>query len=158
MGASTAAVSPLFDEQLALRRYKEGDLSARETVIEHFLPLARRLAARYRNSGESLEDLEQVASVGLIKAIDRYEPGVGAFPRYAVPTISGELKRHFRDKGWGIHVPRHLQERTMRVNEAIESLSTELGRSPSPRDVASFTNLELEEVIERCRRHARHAR
>ncbi|MCA1699822.1 MAG: SigB/SigF/SigG family RNA polymerase sigma factor [Actinobacteria bacterium] len=147
MGIS-GTVSPPFDEELAFRRNKNGDLGAREGVIEQFLPLARRLAARYRHSGESLDDLEQVASLGLIKAVDRYDPGVGAFPRFAMPTISGELKRHFRDKAWGMRVPRHVQERAMRVHKAVEALSTELGRSPTPRDVAAFTGLELEQVLE----------
>jgi len=137
-----------FDEQAFIERLKQGDFQARAALIEHYLPLARRLAARYRNSGESADDLEQVASVGLIKAIDRFEPGVGAFPRYAVPTIVGELKRHFRDKGWGIRVPRYLQERVMEVNDAVERLSTELGRSPTPRDVADATSIELEGVLE----------
>jgi RNA polymerase sigma-B factor len=137
-----------FDEECALQRYKEGDVSARQELIEHYLPLAKRLAGRYRNSGESIEDLEQVASLGLIKAIDRFEPGEGAFARYAVPTIVGELKRHFRDKGWGMRVPRHLQERVMEVNDAVENLATALGRSPTPRDVATYTGAGLEEVLE----------
>ncbi|CAN5506226.1 SigB/SigF/SigG family RNA polymerase sigma factor [soil metagenome] len=137
-----------FDEQDALRRYGEGDPAARAELIEHHLPLARRLAGRYRNSGEASEDLEQVASLGLIKAIDRYRPDAGPFARFAVPTIVGELKRHFRDKGWGMHVPRYLQERVMEVNDAIERLSTALGRSPSPRDIAEDTGHGLEEVLE----------
>ncbi len=137
-----------FDEQEALRRYRDGDAEARAQLIEHHLPLARRLASRYRNSGESSDDLEQVASLGLIKAIDRYRPEAGAFARFAVPTIVGELKRHFRDKGWGMHVPRYLQERVMEVNDAVERLATELGRSPTPRDVAESTGHPVEEVLE----------
>jgi len=137
-----------FDEEGALQRYKQGDVSARQELIEHYVPLAKRLAGRYRSSGESIEDLEQVASLGLIKAIDRFEPGEGAFARYAVPTIVGELKRHFRDKGWGMRVPRHLQERVMEVNDAVENLATELGRSPTPKDVARYTGAGLEEVLE----------
>jgi RNA polymerase sigma-B factor len=113
-----------------------------------FLPLTRRLAGRYRHTGESLDDLEQVASLGLIKAIDRYDPDLGSFARYAVPNIMGELKRHFRDKGWGIRVPRSLQERFLQVNDAIGQLSGELGRSPTPKDVAEHTGLALEEVLE----------
>jgi RNA polymerase sigma-B factor len=139
---------PRFHEEDAFRRYQQGDVGAREELAEHYLPLAKRLAGRYRSSGESIEDLEQVASLGLIKAIDRFEPGEGAFARYAVPTIVGELKRHFRDKGWGMRVPRHLQERVMEVNDAVERLATELGRSPTPRDVATYTGAELEEVLE----------
>jgi RNA polymerase sigma-B factor len=146
-GASSVFGRPAAEAQL-VREHQAGDEEARDALIERYLPLARRLARRYRHSGESLDDLEQVASVGLIKAIDRFEPGHGTFTRYAVPTISGELKRHFRDKGWGIHVPRHLQERALAVNDALENLSTELGRSPTPRDVAEFTGLSLEEVLE----------
>ena len=137
-----------FDEESALERCREGDLQARQELIEHYLPLARKLASRYRHSAESTEDLEQVASLGLIKAIDRFEPGGGALARYAVPTIVGELKRHFRDKGWGVRMPRHLQERVMEVNDAVERLATELGRSPTPRDVAEDTGQDLEAVLE----------
>jgi RNA polymerase sigma-B factor len=136
------------DEEQLVRRHQAGDQAARAALIEQYLPLARRLAGRYRHSREALDDLEQVASVGLIKAIDRFEPGHGSFTRYAVPTISGELKRHFRDKGWGLHVPRHLQERALAVNDALESLTAELCRSPTPRDVAKFTGLTLEQVLE----------
>ncbi len=112
------------------------------------MALARRLASRYRHSGESLDDLVQVACLGLIKAVDRYDPSAGPFARFAVPTITGELKRHFRDKGWSMRVPRDLQERAMSVGDVVDHLATELGRSPRPRDVAKFTGLELEEVLE----------
>ena len=91
------------------------------------MPLARRLAARYRHSGEALDDLVQVACLGLIKAIDRYDPDAGPFARFAVPTITGELKRHFRDKGWAMRVPRDLQERAMSIGDAVDHLSTDLG-------------------------------
>jgi len=147
-GAAVTGTDPEFDEQAALAGLQRGDPEARRLLIEHYLPLARRLAGRYRHSGEASDDLEQVASLGLIKAIDRFEPGVGAIARYAVPTIVGELKRHFRDKGWGMHVPRYLQERVMDVNNAVEVLATELGRSPTPRDVAKRTGLGLEDVLE----------
>jgi len=116
--------------------------------VRRLRPLALRLAARYRHTTEALEDLEQVASLGLLKAIDGYEPGKGPFPRYAVPTILGELKRHFRDRAWTIRVPRALQQRCLDVSDAVDRLSTELRRSPSPRDLAAATGLELEEVIE----------
>ncbi len=112
------------------------------------MPLARRLASRYRHSGESLDDLIQVACLGLIKAVDRYDPSAGPFTRFAVPTITGELKRHFRDKGWSMRVPRDLQERAMSVGDAVDHLATELGRSPKPRDVARFTGLRLDAVLE----------
>jgi RNA polymerase sigma-B factor len=130
---------PKNQEEKLLARYREtGDLRAR----------AKRLAGRYRHSGESQDDLEQVACVGLIKAVDRYEPDVGPFVRYAVPNILGELRRHFRDKGWGMHVPRTVQENFLKVNEATEQLSGRLGRTPSAKDVAESTGLSLEDVIE----------
>src|SRR5918997_929044 len=135
-------------EQELLRRYWQGDMRAREEVVHRFLPMAKRLAGRYRHTGESQDDLEQVACLGLIKAIDRYDPGLGPFVRYAVPNIMGELKRHFRDKGWSMHVPRSVQERFLQVNDAMDELSGRLGRSPSPKDVAAHTGLELEEVLE----------
>ena len=112
------------------------------------MPLARRLAGRYRNSGESQEDLEQVAYLGLIKAIDRYDPALGPFERYAVPSVLGELKRHFRDKGWGIHVPRSLQERSLEIGNAVDQLTARLGRSPTARDIATHTGLSVEQVSE----------
>jgi len=120
----------------------------RDKLIEDHMPLARRLASRYRHSGESFEDLVQVACLGLIKAVDRYDASAGPFTRFAVPTITGELKRHFRDKGWSMRVPRDLQERTMSVGNAVDHLATELGRSPKPRDVAQFTGLRLDAVLE----------
>jgi RNA polymerase sigma-B factor len=143
------APSKASREEKLLARYRDtGDLRAREELIASLLPLAKRLAGRYRHSGESQEDLEQVACVGLIKAVDRYEPDVGPFVRYAVPNILGELRRHFRDKGWGMHVPRTVQENFLKVNEATEQLSGRLGRTPSARDIAEATGLSLEDVIE----------
>ena len=131
-----------------LRMSHDGDLVAREELVHRFLPLARRLAGRYRHSGLSEDDLQQVASLGLIKAIDRYDPDAGPFVSYAVPTIVGELKRHFRDKGWGMRIPRSLQERFLKVNRAVEELSGRLGRSPTPMDIAHHMGIDLEEVIE----------
>jgi RNA polymerase sigma-B factor len=135
------------DEQL-LRRYHGGDVRAREELVVRFMPLTRRLAGRYRHTGESQDDLEQVACMGLIKAVDRYDPDLGPFVRYAVPNIMGELKRHFRDKGWGMHVPRSVQERFLQVNDAMDQLSGRLGRSPSPKDIAELTGLTVEDVLE----------
>src|SRR5829696_7204228 len=97
------------DNELLLRYHRHGDLDAREELAARFVPVARDLASRYRNTNEPLEDLVQVACLGLMKAIDRFEPGRGSrFMSYAVPTMVGELKRHFRDKGWALHVPRQL--------------------------------------------------
>ena len=148
-GLPRAPLAPGTDhEERLLRRYQSGDVAAREELVHLFLPLTKRLAGRYRHTGESLDDLEQVASLGLIKAIDRYDPALGSFVRYAVPNIIGELKRHFRDKGWGMRVPRSMQERFLQVNKALGDLSGELGRSPTPKDVAEHTGLALEEVLE----------
>jgi len=137
-------------ERLLLVRYHEdGDLEAREELCERFLPLARDLALRYTYTDEPFDDLLQVASLGLVKAIDRFEPGRGTkFTSYAAPTILGELKRHFRDKGWSLHVPRDLQERTLAVSRATEVLSTELGRSPKVREVAEHLGCSVEQVLE----------
>jgi len=122
--------------------------STNDELVENLLPLAKRLAARYRHAGESQEDLEQVACLGLVKAVDRYDPSAGPLVRYAVPTILGELRRHFRDKGWGIHVPRSVQENLLTINSASERLATTLGRTPRPRDIAQATGMPIEDVIE----------
>lgn len=124
------------------------EVAARDALITDLLPLARRLAGRYRRSGESLEDLEQVAYLGLVKAVDRYDPEAGTLVQYAVPTILGELRRHFRDKGWGTHVTRSVQENLLKATAAFDELATGLGRTATVADVASATGIPLEEVIE----------
>ncbi len=137
------------DQSLLVRYHEEGDLDAREELVLRFMPLARQLASRYRHSGEALDDLVQVACVGLLKAVDRYDPERGSgFARYAVPTMLGELKRHFRDKGWALRVPRATQELTLKVSDALGSLPAKLGRSPRPRDVAEAIGVSVEEVLE----------
>jgi RNA polymerase sigma-B factor len=138
------------DTDALFRDYRTSrDQGARETLVERFLPLARRLARRYERGGESYDDLLQVASLGLVKAVDRYEPDRGvAFSSYAVPTILGELKRYFRDTGWAVHVPRGLQERAMKVDETAGKLTTRLGRSPALAEIAEAMDLELEDVLE----------
>jgi RNA polymerase sigma-B factor len=148
--AQCAGADTRETERLLLVRYHElGDLDAREELVERFLPLARDLALRYTYTDEPFDDLLQVASLGLIKAIDRFEPGRGTkFTSYAAPTILGELKRHFRDKGWSLHVPRDLQERTLAVSRATEVLSKELGRSPKVREVAEHLGCSVEQVLE----------
>ena len=137
-------------DQLLFRRYKRnGDLQARSQLIEHYLPLAASLARRYESRGEPLEDLVQVANVGLVKAIDRFEPERGLrFSSYAVPTMLGELRRYFRDSGWALHVPRDMQERVLKINATMEQLSGELGRSPSPQQIADELDLPVEDVLE----------
>ena len=138
-----------IERRLLVRYHEFGDLAAREELVERFLPLARDLALRYTYTDEPFDDLLQVASLGLIKAIDRFEPGRGTkFTSYAAPTILGELKRHFRDKGWSLHVPRDLQERTLAVSRASETLSKELGRSPKVREVAAHLGCTVEQVLE----------
>jgi RNA polymerase sigma-B factor len=137
------------DRELLRRYHRNGDTSAREELIQRHLPLVRSLARRYAGRGEALEDIEQVGAIGLIKAIDRFEPGRGSkFTSYAAPTILGELKRHFRDKGWALHMPRDLQERTLKVSRATETLSKQLGRSPKVREVAAELGLSVEDVLE----------
>jgi RNA polymerase sigma-B factor len=137
------------EKDLLIRYHHEGDLRAREELVRRFMPLTRELALRYRYTDESLEDLIQVAALGLLKAIDRFEPERGSkFTSYAAPTILGELKRHFRDKGWALHVPRDLQERALAVSHARESLSKRLGRSPSVRELARELGCKSEDVLE----------
>jgi RNA polymerase sigma-B factor len=148
-----AAESPearrLADDRLLERYHREGDLEARDELVLRFMPLARQLAARYRHAGEPLEDLVQVACVGLIKAVDRYDPERGnGFTRYAVPTMLGEIKRHFRDKGWSVHVPRATQELVLKVGEALGELPSKIGRSPTPRDIAAAVEASVEDVLE----------
>jgi RNA polymerase sigma-B factor len=147
--------SPGPDEQLAgeralLRRYaKEGSPMVREELVERFMPLARRLASRYAGGAEPFDDLVQVASVGLVKAIDRFDPERGtAFSTFAVPTILGELKRHFRDRGWSVHVPRDVQERILKVERATAELPARLGRAPTVADIAEKLEVTDEEVLE----------
>jgi RNA polymerase sigma-B factor len=137
------------ERQLLIRYHRAGDIAAREELAERFLPLARDLALRYTYTDEPFDDLLQVASLGLVKAIDRFDPERGTkFTSYAAPTILGELKRHFRDKGWALHVPRDLQERTLAVSRATESLSKQLGRSPKVREVAAELDCSVEQVLE----------
>jgi RNA polymerase sigma-B factor len=137
------------DHELLIRYHRHGDLLAREQLVLRFMPLARQLAGRYRSSGETQDDLVQVACLGLLKAVDRFEPDRGhVFAKYAVPTMLGELKRHFRDKGWAVHVPRATQELVLKVSEAMGTLPGRLGRAPLPRDVALAIGAPVEAVLE----------
>jgi RNA polymerase sigma-B factor len=147
-GRDRAAAREL-ERALLVRYRRTGDLAAREELVQRCLPLARELARRYTYTGEPFDDLQQVASVGLIKAIDRFDPDRGTkFSSYAAPTILGELRRHFRDTAWALHVPRDLQERTLAVSREAEALSRRLGRSPKPREVAHAIGCPVEEVLE----------
>ena len=154
--AEERAARAAEDRRLLERYHRSGDRSAREEVVQRFLPLARQLARRYAGAGEPLEDLVQVASLGLVKAVDRFDPSRAvAFSSFAVPTILGELKRHFRDKGWSVRVPRDLQELALRLDRTSEELGRELGRAPTTAEVAERLGVTEEEVLEA--REAAHA-
>ena len=144
-GANTA----LPDGALFARARFDKDARARETLIRRYLPLARRLARRYQHTDEPLEDLVQVASIGLLKAIDRFDCAREVmFSSYAVPTILGELKRHFRDRTWSVRVPRDLQELALRVDQAVAKLSIGMRRSPSVGEIARLVDASEEQVLE----------
>ncbi|HEX2467548.1 MAG TPA: sigma-70 family RNA polymerase sigma factor [Solirubrobacterales bacterium] len=140
-------------EHLLLRRYAEsGDVAVREELLERFMPLARSLALRYRGGREPLDDLLQVANLGLVKAIDGFDPArKKPFTAYAVPTILGELRRHFRDHVWPVHLPRSLQERTLDVDEAITRLTEQFGRFPTVAQIAERLDAEQEDVLDAMR-------
>jgi RNA polymerase sigma-B factor len=135
--------------QRLFRRYARfGDLAARDELFERFLPLARGLARRYHRGTEPLDDLVQVASIGLLGAIRRFDPERGReFTTFAIPTIVGELKRYYRDYGWAMKVSRGDKDRVVALNRSIEELSTRVGRSPTPRELADHTDMSLEEVL-----------
>ncbi len=121
--------------------------AVRDELTKVWLPMAHRIAGRFRNRGESLEDLRQVAALGLVKAIDRYEPGRGAFESYAVPTITGEIKRHFRDRMWALRVPRRVQELRNKVRIARRDLTDNAGgANPSVAEIAAHAGLTEDEV------------
>jgi RNA polymerase sigma-B factor len=137
------------ESELIWRYHRDGDLGAREALIRRFMPLARDLGRRYIYTGEPLDDLIQVAYLGLLKAIDRFELERGArFTSFAVPTILGELKRHLRDRGWAVHLPRGLQESVLALNRAAERVTKKLGRSPSTREIAAELGWSTESVLE----------
>jgi RNA polymerase sigma-B factor len=132
-----------------MQRHRSGDGRARDELIERYMPLARSLALRYRRASEPLDDLVQVAAVGLVKAVDRWDPDRGlAFSSYAVPTILGELRRYFRDATWDVRPARDLQELCLSVEDAREKLWAELGRSPTVADLAERLDRSPEDVVE----------
>src|SRR5689334_23091438 len=140
--------SSLVDNDL-VRRHRSGDRAALDELIRRYKPLASGLARRYSYTSETADDLEQVACIGLVAAIKRYDPDRGKSLRaFAVPTILGELRRHFRDTGWMVHMPRPLQERAREVRETTAKLTTELQRSPTPKEVAESMNVSVEDVLE----------
>jgi RNA polymerase sigma-B factor len=128
---------------------RTGDRGAREQLVHRYMPLARSLALRFRGRSEPLDDLVQVASMGLVVSIDRYDPARGlAFSSFAVPTILGELRRHFRDRTWSVHMPRRLQERSAQVTKTSDELSRSLGRQPTVVELTQATGLNEEEVLD----------
>ena len=149
LNAEDRAARSREDRRLLLQYHEGGDATARDALVQRFLPLARQLARRYQRGGEPLDDLVQVASLGLLKAIDRFDPRrETAFSSFAVPTILGELKRHFRDKGWSVRVPRDLQELAVKVDRVGEQMSRELGRAPTPTEIAESIGASTEQVLE----------
>jgi RNA polymerase sigma-B factor len=137
------------DKALLRRYHEEGDLAARQQLIEQYLSLVRSLARRYSYRGEQLEDLVQIGCIGLIKAIDRFDLDRGVeLTTYATPNIIGEIKRHFRDKGWAVRVPRGLQELNVQLSKLVEELTVQLGRSPTIAELAKAAGVEEEEVLE----------
>ena len=139
-----------IDDKILLRRYhEEGDLQAREKLIEQYMSLVRSLARRYAYRGAELEDLVQIGAIGLIKAIDRFDIDRGLeLTTYATPNIIGEIKRHFRDKGWAVRVPRGLQELNVQLSKLMEQLTVQLGRSPTIPELAKAAGVEEELVLE----------
>jgi RNA polymerase sigma-B factor len=136
-------------EQLLVRWHERRDEMAREALVLRFMPLARSLARRYGRSSEPFDDLLQVASLGLLKALDRFDPARGyPFASFAVPTILGEMRRYFRDSGWSVHVPRRAQERALEVRDAQEHLSNRRGHAPTVGEIAEYLELEAEDVLE----------
>jgi RNA polymerase sigma-B factor len=148
---NATAVSNSTSDTLELfaRWQQDGDHAAREALVRRFMPLTRSLARRYGRSSEPFEDLLQVASLGLLKALDRYDVERGhAFQSFAVPTILGEMRRYFRDSGWAIHVPRGAQERALKVRDAQEQIANERGHSPTVGQLAEYLELDTEQVID----------
>jgi RNA polymerase sigma-B factor len=151
VNATRGRVMPLRDSQVdahaLLTRWREhADVSARDALAERFMPLARKLALRYAGH-EPLEDLVQVAAVGLLGAIDRFDPDRGgSFTAFAIPTILGEIKRHFRDTGWAVHVPRGAQEMALQVNRAVQEIPARPGRPPGVQELAEYLDVSTEDV------------
>jgi RNA polymerase sigma-B factor len=139
---TTAATDALFH-----RFRRTGESRIRDELVARFMPLARKLAHRYRGAGEPIDDLIQVANVGLLKAVDRYDERRGvAFTTYAVPTITGELKRYFRDNSWAVHVPRGTRDRALRIHGVIREVSEKTGQRPASDELAEQLSLSKHDV------------
>ena len=149
LAASTSVLGRVGTEELFIRWQQNGERVARDELVRRFLPLARKLARRYNGAREPFDDLLQVASLGLVKAVDRYDTERGtAFSSFAVPTILGELKRYFRDLGWAVHVPRGAQELAVKVEEAHQRLSIRTGRAPSVQELAEYLEIPIEDALD----------
>ena len=144
---TTLAVDP--DLARLLEAHRAGDPGARDRIVERYMPLVRSVASRYAGRGEPLEDLVQVGSIGLVLAIERFDLERGVqFTTYAVPTIVGEIQRHFRDRVWALHVPRRMKELSLRLTRTIEAETADLGRSPTIAELAQTLGIEEDEVVE----------
>ena len=150
MSTEAIAASTVLDEQRLLKRYHQfGDLEARRELVERMMPLVRHIARRYANRGEPLDDLVQVGAVGLIKAVDRFDIDRGVkLSTFAAPNIAGEIKRHFRDRGWSVRVPRDIQELNAKLTQAVDKLTTQLGRSPNIAEIAAAVKATEEQVLD----------
>jgi RNA polymerase sigma-B factor len=146
--SNTGVLSP--DAEVLFTQWRtHGDRQARDLLIERFLPLAHRLARRYTNIGEPYEDLFQIASLGLVKAVERFEPERGfAFTTFAVPTIVGELKRYFRDSSWALHVDRGAKERARQITDAQHEMQARTGRTPTIRQLAQYMERSEEQILD----------
>lgn len=142
-------VSTEIDFTRLLEASREGDAEARERLVSRYLPLVRSLASRYAGRGEPLEDLVQVGSIGLLLAIERFDVERGVqFTTYAVPTIVGEIQRHFRDRAWALHVPRRMKELSVRLTRTVGTMTAELGRAPTIAELAEAIGAEEDEIVE----------
>ena len=142
-------LTEMSERELLTRVRNDKDPAAREELITRYLPLVRSLARRFASRGQPVEDLIQVGSIGLIKAIDRFDLDRGVeLSTYATPTIMGEIKRYFRDKGWAVKVPRALQDLNVRLNRIVEQLTVDLQRSPTIAELAEAAQVSEEEVVE----------
>jgi RNA polymerase sigma-B factor len=149
MSMTVMSSATVGSDELFVKWSEHGDVPARDALIERFLPLARKLARRYAGSNEPYDDLVQVASLGLVKAVERFDPSRGfAFTSFAVPTIVGELKRYFRDTAWALHVDRGAQERARRIAEARREVSSRQGRSPTVTELAEYLECSEEEILD----------
>ena len=144
-----AHLGPLFEELAALPSDAPGRMAVRTQLVTGYLPVVQHIARRFAGRGEPVDDLEQAGTVGLLNAVDRFEPHRGIdFLSYAVPTITGEIRRHFRDRTWSMRVPRRLKDMQSAINNAVGPLSQELGRAPRPSEIAVRLDISTEEVVE----------